>query len=349
MSPGVGAALDQLDFEGLFNANAAVPGTCEQTFIPYRSHVYAAATTMTRAEFVEFNAQEARDLRQAILQSDNAPGALLALAGDEQVWVDLYLAALEDAGILRPDGDTPPIRERQYIVSLMSTLASGILFGPGGSDVRSTGDLLGFFDQLRELYGHRDGRLAAHTLEGRQCDNGKVGDVRNSVLPEFEDYDLGLFNPTHFEAFTIYVPWVEFHERAAGLPIDFQINGPAPFGGDAFESLDFASLLEGDPAADSLASITGPQTVDTGGWLPADALDVSGNVAMLRSKSRTTRRRAATSTRFRSSRKSTPTWMGSALSWATSSWATSCSICPTGGPSSRESSTSANRAGLSSG
>ena len=98
---------------------------------------------MTREEFVSFQSQQARDLRQSILDSDERPGSLLALAGDEQAWVDLYLAALEQAGLLAAeDGVAPPIRERQYIVSLMTNLASGILFGPAGSDIRSDADLL---------------------------------------------------------------------------------------------------------------------------------------------------------------------------------------------------------------
>ena len=267
--PGAGNVLDGLDFEGLFASNASVPGECERAFIPFRGHVYAAATTMTRDEFVEFNAQQARDLRAGILESNDAPGAILALAADEQTWQDLYLAALEDAGLLRTEDGVPPIREQQHIVSLMSTIASGILFGPAGSDIRSTGDLLGFFDQLRSLYGHDDLLLAAHTVEGRQCRSGAVGDVRVAIPPEFEDYDLGLSNPTHFESFIVHVPWVDFSTRAAGLPVDFQINGPQPVGGDAFQSLDFTELLAGQPSTQSLASITGPQTFDTAGWLPA--------------------------------------------------------------------------------
>ena len=73
---------------------------------------------------------------------------MLALAADETSWVDLYLGGLEAAGILRAEDATPPIRERQHVMSLMSVLASGILFGPAGSDIRSTGDVLGFFEQL---------------------------------------------------------------------------------------------------------------------------------------------------------------------------------------------------------
>ena len=56
------------------------------------------------------------------------------------------------------------------------------------------------------------------------------------ALQRFTDYDLGLSRPTHFEAFRIYVPWMAWDSRGAGLPSDFQVNGPVPVGGD--EALD---------------------------------------------------------------------------------------------------------------
>jgi hypothetical protein len=160
INPSYGAILDQIDFVGMYKENRSVPGGCEIPFIPYRFHVVASATTMTRAEFVAHQSQQAIELRQAILESDSAPGPLLALAGDENTWVDLYLAALEDAGLLRPEGSTPPIRTQQHIVSLMATIASGILFGPAGTEIRSDADLLGFFENLRELYGHDQDLMA---------------------------------------------------------------------------------------------------------------------------------------------------------------------------------------------
>ena len=86
-------------------------------------------------------------------------------------------------------------------------------------------------------------------------------------LPEFEDYDLGLSQQTHFETFWIYVPWIPFEDRA-GLPIEYQIYGRhTPMESEPFSTLDLTQYLEGGAIA-GLASITGPQTVDTQGWLP---------------------------------------------------------------------------------
>ena len=99
------------------------------------------------------------------------------------------------------------------------------------------------------------------------------------ALPQFDDYDLGLSQPTHFEAFRVYVPWMAFEDRGAGLPPDFQINGPQPVDGEDFQPLDLTQYLR-DDAEVGLASITGPQTVDTGGWLPlAERLPYTVNFA----------------------------------------------------------------------
>src|SRR5690606_20514555 len=55
----------------------------------------------------------------------------------------------------------------------------------------------------------------------------------------------------------------------AGLPADFQINGPEPVDGNPFASLDFSQYFNAEGQVGRLASITGPQTLDTAGWLPA--------------------------------------------------------------------------------
>ena len=40
------------------------------------------------------------------------------------------------------------------MISLMSVLASGILIGPAGEEIRTDGNLITFFQQIREWYGH---------------------------------------------------------------------------------------------------------------------------------------------------------------------------------------------------
>ena len=248
-----------------------MPSEDEIPFIPYRFHIMAAATTMTRAEFVAFQSAQAKALRTAILAADDAAPGLLALAANEQEWVDLFLAALEEAQLLRPEGEVPPIRTQAHVVSKMAVLASGILFGPAGSEVRSGGDLIGFFEQLRTLYGHRDGQMADIDFYDPRQSPRYIGEVPIPALPDFADYDLGLSNPTAFEAFRIFVPWLAFSQRGAGLPADFQITGPEPVDGDPFAALDFSNAFRSEGEVGRLASITGPSTLDTAGWLPGAA------------------------------------------------------------------------------
>jgi large repetitive protein len=264
------AGLDQIHpgLTDLYNQQAAVPSECEIPFIPFRFHLVAAATAMTRDEFIAQALAEAETLRQAIIDDDSSvTPALTTLAADRADWGNLFLAALEQAGLLRDEDAIPPIRERERIISLMATLSAGILIGPAGQQVITSGSLLDFFEQVRTWYGNNPSLMTDVEFYDPRSSDCQDGEIPVPALPDFEAYDLGLSRPTHFEAFRVYVPWMPFEDRAAGLPADFQINGPQPVDGDGFAPLDLSQYLDGD-AVQGLASITGPQTVDTQGWLP---------------------------------------------------------------------------------
>src|SRR5581483_11069668 len=113
----------------------------------------------------------------------------------------------EQAGILRAEDDAPPVSPDPRVVSLMATLATGILYGPAGSDVRSSGSLVDFFTQLRKWYGDNP------SLHG------------GSAVPGFDQFNLGLSHPTHFEAFNIYVP---FANRNGACNLDIPPGVPVP-------------------------------------------------------------------------------------------------------------------------
>ena len=262
--------LDQI-YDGLtdiYNSLAAVPSECEIPFIPFRFHLVAAATAMTREEFVEHSLGEAETLRQAIIDDDSSvTPALTTLAANRDDWGNLFLAALEQGGLLRDVDEIPPIREQEKIVSVMGTLSAGILIGPAGQEVRSSGNLLEFFDQVRQWYGHDPNQMGEVEFYDPRKSRCQEGEIPVPAIAEFEDYDLGLSQRTHFESFRVYVPWMAFEDRGAGLPPEYQINGPQPVDGDEFAGLDLTQFLDGD-AVQGLASITGPQTLDTAGWLP---------------------------------------------------------------------------------
>lgn len=233
-----------------------------------------------------FQSAEAMRLRERILASGTASASLIALAADPDTWVDLHLASLEEAGLLRADSEIPPIREQQNIQSLVSTLATGILFGPVGEEIRSSGELPDFFDQLERWYGE-DGQglspldLGLEGLHGPGRDHRMNDayhlDVPVPALADFEDYDLGFSRETRFQDFRVFVPWVGFEDRGAGLPPDFQVTGEglsgsiAPVDGEDFQVLDFTEFYEQSGVAGRLASLTGPITIESGGYVPVGA------------------------------------------------------------------------------
>ncbi len=233
----------------LYNQLAAVPGDCEIPFIPFRFHLVAAATAMTRDEFIAHVSDEAETLRQAILDDNSgATPGLLTLAADKDSWRNLYLTALEQGGLLRPEDALPVIRDQQKVVSLMATLASGILIGPAGQEIVSTGNLGDFFERIRAWYGNDPGLLAPVEFYDHRENDCYVLDIPVPAISTFDEYNLGLSQPTHFESFRVYVPWIPFEERGAGLPADFQVNGPQPVDGSPFDPLDLTRYLQGNAA-----------------------------------------------------------------------------------------------------
>ncbi|WP_372898597.1 CARDB domain-containing protein, partial [Stieleria sp.] len=88
-------------------------------------YVAAAATPMTADEYLDYQRDEAAKLRGAILADQidvenaedstnlflrRAHSALVSIAGDAESFTSLYLQALADSGLLRPE-DTPPIAD----------------------------------------------------------------------------------------------------------------------------------------------------------------------------------------------------------------------------------------------
>ncbi|NLS91835.1 MAG: hypothetical protein GXX96_06600, partial [Planctomycetaceae bacterium] len=261
--------LKDFSLYDLWNTYGAVPDECRWPFIPFQFHVLASATAMTRDEFIAHATSEALKLRDAIVADEEASPALVTMAADESLWSDMYVASLEEAGLLRPEDSLPPIREHPKIVSLMATLTTGILVGPAENEVRTSGSLLDFFDQVRQWYGHDSDQLADIDYWDVRQNECFYYEIPYPELPQFEDYDLGLSNETHFEAFRVYVPWIPFEDRGEGIPPEYQIDGPhQPVDGEYFVPLDLSGYYAEEGRTSRLASLTGPTTIDSGGFLP---------------------------------------------------------------------------------
>ena len=216
-------------------------------------YVAAASTPMTTAEYLAFQRDEAESLRQAILsdsvdESDSflgrAQSALVSIAGDSQAFTDLYLQALVENGLLREE-DTPPIADTSADnINLFFSLVGGILGGETGAAIiddaalglASAGtNLEAFVELIREYYGH--------TPEV----TGGGGNV-----PLFEDYDLGLSNPTSFVTFELRAgppPLFEAGEIADEIAFNLNdlgeqvgdstsLDGPRGFGDENFVPID---------------------------------------------------------------------------------------------------------------
>ncbi|TAK53398.1 MAG: hypothetical protein EPO25_10765, partial [Gammaproteobacteria bacterium] len=241
--------------------NVEIPHKCVPLFAPFRFNVFAAATPLTRDEFIVRQTAEALALRDAILADATASVALVNLAADADAWVASWLAALEDGGLLRPEDEAPPIRTQPKVVSTLAILGSGVLIGPAGQQVRSTADLVAFFGQVRQWYGDTPGQLAPIAgWDERESDECGSYDIPIPELPEFADHDLGLSHETHFATFNVFSPW--------GSAPDSAYASVAASG--TLTELQLQELFRLATENTTQASIIGPQGAGEQQFLPAE-------------------------------------------------------------------------------
>ncbi len=255
----------------------AVPDFLRIPKIPFQFHVVASSTTMNREEFIAFSLQEAEKIRQGILKDANADPALVNLAANESTWQSLYMTYLSESGRLRAEDAIPPTRRDQELASLIATLAGGVLKGPGGDQIIASGDLTDFFENVRKWYGHDPSLLAEVDTSAPDFSSDSLsffGILQNAnpiaKLPTFDEYDLGLRQSTNFQAMRVFVPWVPFDKRGAGIPADYQIRGITPNDESAFFPLNLQDFYDQEGQTSGGVSQTGPFTLETGGFIPAN-------------------------------------------------------------------------------
>ena len=204
---------------------------------------------------------EADALRTAILADSTAPTALENLAADQTTFEDLFLAGLEQSGELLPQGATPPISQNPLMMSLMATLATGVLAGPAGSGIISSGNVSEFFNELLTWYGNNTNQIAP--AAGFNEHGNEI-----ATLPTQSQYNANATLPTNFEDFNVYVPWVAYNERA-NLPPSFQIDGVQDINGQTpVIPLDLDQYIDNQAQDAGLASMTGPFTSEDNGFIP---------------------------------------------------------------------------------
>ncbi len=166
----------------------------ELAALSFDFYVVASATPLSTAQYIDYQLAEAANLRTAILADDNAAAGLRGIAGDAEQFNGLYLQALTDLGLLRPEDAPPYADDRADNVSAFFVAVGGLLGGDAGQGIVSeaaqsiatAGQSLGqLMEQLRVYYGHT---VDAHG-------GGAVADGGN--------YDLGAANRTSFVTFTM--------------------------------------------------------------------------------------------------------------------------------------------------
>ncbi len=255
-----------------------------------------AATAITRDEFIADQTAHALRLRAGILGDDsldklsdeekNQPvnqeklsklQNLKTLAADEAQWVQGWLAALEAAGMLRPADEAPPIRDSQAVVSLSTTLASGILLGKGGDEYRTQADIVAFFSKVQQWYGDARYTSGSHLAENEYTEGrtGQQGEYVESPVPKMADqagYDLGTSHKTHFFNFNVYVgnrSELEYLRHVGVLDQDFN-----PVEGQPLDLEKYLGLVgEGAEVDAAVISVKGPQPLlgeDGQSYVPSD-------------------------------------------------------------------------------
>ncbi len=271
--------LDKI-YPGLYeiwSTFGGVPNFLQIPITPFQFNIVAAATSLTTNEFVTMQLQEADQLRTAILADPTASTALTTLAADQSNWEDMYLASLEETGILQPSGTAPPISTEPQVISAVATLAAGILAGPAGQQIITDGNLSDFFNDVKTWYGNTPGVTAPTSNPPPSFTSNSLGifgllQNANPIpdLPTYSQYNLGTSLPTTFENFNVYVPWVAYGLRSGGIPADYAISGVTPNNTQSFFPLNLDQYYANAGAFAGEASITGPFTQETGGFVPVN-------------------------------------------------------------------------------
>lgn len=213
-------------------------------------NIIATATPLTAAEFVAQQTQEAESLRQAILNDPTASSSLMVLASNATTWVDLYLTALTQAGILRPVDEPPQVQQDPVVESMEAVLASGILAGPTGNQITTNGSLPQFFADVISWYGNDPTQISPYitTAVGTGIYYGSpyTASYLFAAPPPASAYNLNESQPTQFEASDVYVPYSNQYGT-------FNPQNPATVNASAAS---FSSQLTA--GAQGQATITGP-------------------------------------------------------------------------------------------
>ncbi|MCC6007963.1 MAG: tandem-95 repeat protein, partial [Rhodobacteraceae bacterium] len=242
----------------------------ERRILPFNGWVGLSATPLTRAEFVAHQSDIARALREVILDDTHANVGLQALAANEDTWVQLFLAGLEEVGVLRSDGVTPPVREAPLIASLLSSIAASATLGPIGQETTARGGAAAFFDRLVQHYRNAPLMQEAMLLPTEEP-------LAQTGQPAPDAYRAVADAPTAYMTrdYLMRLPMADeiSQSRIDGVGGGFNEDmlraiGHAGLGGDGRTAFSLREFLIAEGRSDGAAMMTGPRVVDTDGYVP---------------------------------------------------------------------------------
>jgi hypothetical protein len=237
----------------------------EALALAFRFNITAAATPISRTEFVKDQIKHALKMRDAILVDSVASMNLKALAADEMQWVQGWLAALEEAGLLRPENEAPPIRENIDVLSLTANLATGLLLSKAGESYKSQASIKAFFEQIQQWYGDTskwagDPEALKAQVAYYEIRTNDKGDQIESPVPKnisIEDLILNNQDNPHFINFNVFVGDKAHLEylRNIGL-LDGEFN---PIGAQALALKQYLQQLAA--VNDAMVHVQGPSVM----------------------------------------------------------------------------------------
>ena len=223
--------------------------------VGFTFNVDAAATSLTTAQYIAEQTQEAEFLRQSILADPTATPALVILAQNATSWDNLYLSALEQAGLLRPVDMPPAAQQDPNVTSLSATLAAGILAGSAGDQIITNGNLSAFFAQVQKWYGS-DPTLMEPGVPANSI-------PMTALLPTPSQFSLDGANPSVFEAFNVYVRQISVD------PSGFvEVYFPDLNGNTQAQPADINQYLASDGTVGQNATLVGPTGYGPQQFLP---------------------------------------------------------------------------------
>ncbi|MEO1619118.1 MAG: CARDB domain-containing protein, partial [Planctomycetota bacterium] len=207
-------------------------------------YVHASVTPLSAEDYIERQTDVAREARTFLLSQDDLRADLRTAISEESAWVNTYLAALRETGLLRESDVDPEVALDRKIIGVIPSLYTAL----------ETGAFSGTFDSADESGNLLTNEtLAADVVALVRSIAGETPDTfSGGEVPAPEQFDVESRLATRQVAFAIRagVP-----EEVGLLPVD---------------SPDLQRFFVGTASSTESAALIGPAGNGTANFIPAD-------------------------------------------------------------------------------